>query len=290
VSDTASFGYGPGGATIQSVTANLSRRVRFQTPRQVGDQIIVEVSEDGIKWSAINVPVTNSGVTYTVSPFVTQNGTTYGVGRVTPVSNTDVDVWFGQYAESSSTYGSTGRAWSTGGSSWYWRVRKSSAGAAVGFGIVSSQSAGLLPATNANLDDATATRLGLKQYLHGTTYNGGNAPTITCSQAGFAVVRGVFIPYQTQDGAWRLKFNMVGTFTSATLTGIIFVVAGITIKNTTNFFQGISATPYSGLAAIYQQYVNPNTANFNCSFASSSQAGCIFSGDIELDSKPTWAY
>ena len=39
--------------------------------------------------------------------------------------------------------------------------------------------AGGVAVLSSALDDATATQLGLKQYLHGTTYNGGIAPTVT---------------------------------------------------------------------------------------------------------------
>ena len=65
------------------------------------------------------------------------------------------------------------------------------------------------------MSNAEATLRGLKQYLHGTAYNGGNAPTV----GGVAgVTRGVFVPYQTQDGTWRLKFNLVVNSLSAWIT------------------------------------------------------------------------
>ena len=155
---------------------------------------------------------------------------------------------------------------------------------------VSSGVAGIFPALNTELDNVTATRLGLKQYLHGTTYNGGNAPTLTCAQAGFSVNRAVFVPYQCQDGSWRVKFNVSTSFTPATITGAGITVNGLIGKNISGFYQSISCVPFSGSAAVYQAYIAPNTSTLTGSFASSSQGGILFSGDVELESKPTWAY
>lgn len=155
-------------------------------------------------------------------------------------------------------------------------------------GIVAA--AGGLVFTTASLSDVQATRLGLKQYLHGTTYNGGLAPTVTCGQAGFAVVRAVFVPYQVQDGSWRLRFNMSGTFTSNTLTTFVYTVAGIASKAGTNNYQSVTALLLTGNATLYQSYIGPNSNSFALYFSSSSQNGAMLSGDIELESKPTWAY
>lgn len=156
-------------------------------------------------------------------------------------------------------------------------------------GIVSSAAAGLFPSLTSSLDNATATQLGLKQYLHGTTYNGGNAPTVTCAQGGFSVGRAVFVPYQTQDGTWRLKFNMYYAFTSATVTAVTVSVNGVTFKNSSFYSQAFSVAP-SVSTTITNGYVTPNTGNMTASVTSSTQTGFGISGDIELDSKPTWAY
>jgi len=52
-----------------------------------------------------------------------------------------------------------------------------------------------LPAPTA-YSDADATRMGLKQYLHGTSYNGGISPTVTGIGSVSTILRAVFIPYQ----------------------------------------------------------------------------------------------
>ena len=145
--------------------------------------------------------------------------------------------------------------------------------------------------TSASLSDVQATILGLKQYLHGTTYNGGNAPTVTCSQsAGYTTTRGVFIPYQMQDGTWRLKFNAVGVFTAATLTNFSVTVNGIATKNISGNYQSVTGWGLAAASPANQAYIASNGNTFVIIFASQSQNGFIISGDIELNSKPTWAY
>lgn len=154
---------------------------------------------------------------------------------------------------------------------------------------VSTSNQGAFPSLTSSLDNATATQLGLKQYLHGTTYNGGIAPTVTSSQAGLIVDRAVFIPYQTQDGAWRLKCNVATRFTSATVTSVTTTVNGITSKNISNINQAISVI-FQNSGTLSQSYIASNTNNFVTGVASSTQTGVAFYADIELNAKPTWAY
>lgn len=155
------------------------------------------------------------------------------------------------------------------------------------FGGVKTFNGGLVFAAS-SLSDAQATILGLKQYLHGTTYNGGIAPTVTCGQAGFAVGRAVFVPYQMQDGSWRLKFNITSNFTSATITSVTVSIAGISFK--TGTIQSVSSLFLSNVNPS-RSYANPTTGDVLVSITvSSTAAGVNISGDVELDSKPTWAY
>ncbi len=177
-SDTTSFGYGPGGATIQSITALLNRRVRFQTPIQPSDILTVEVSKDRLTWQPVNRSVFDTSGA--VSPFLFEAASTYGVGRTEIVNSTDVNVYFGQYVDKSFggavTFGQAGIAWSTFGGNWYWRVRKSSAGAAVGFGIVApGTSAGLVSASGLpGNTTGNAIASGYVGELYGTQRNGTN--------------------------------------------------------------------------------------------------------------------
>jgi hypothetical protein len=145
-SDTTSFAYGPSGASIQSITAALSRRVRFQRPIQSGDVIVVEVDTDNTGvW--VPLPATQGSTGRQISALTVLNNTQYGMGSVKYINSTDVEIDFGQYRSSdATTLGGAGPAWSTVSGA-KWRVRKSSAGAAVGFGIVTSTSSGLVPAS-----------------------------------------------------------------------------------------------------------------------------------------------
>lgn len=282
-SNSTYYGYGPNGTSIPAIASTTTTgesktvyTVVFQTPVQATDQVVVELN-DGNGWfnAAQRFP-----------PF-TNNAASYGVLLVA-INSTTYRVAFGNagYGTSNATtYGAAGGAWS-GVTSWRWRVRKSSAGAAVGFGIVSSQSAGLLPVSNSNLDDATATRLGLKQYLHGTTYNGGIAPTITLGGGGgtlSSVDLSSFIPYQTQDGTWKLKVNIVVTVSSAVRTLAALDVVGISV-GTLQAIYGLSST--SPLTAT--SYVSSN--RFQIDHSSSTTTKYYFSGEVVLSSKPTWAY
>ena len=133
------------------------------------------------------------------------------------------------------------------------------------------------------LSDAAATSLGLKQYYHGTSYNGGNAPTVSSDAAAtVSIIRGVFVPYQTQDGTWRMTCNINlshGSDTTHTIT-----VNGITLKNVSNYYQPLACVNNDG-----QAVGNPNTGTWSVTY-SANKTGSHFSGDVELDSKPTWAY
>jgi hypothetical protein len=140
-----------------------------------------------------------------------------------------------------------------------------------------------LPAPTA-YSDADATRMGLKQYVGdgSTSYNGGN--TITLSGSGVVVRRAVFVPYQVQDGSWRLKFNFYVACTST--TNLTANVSGILAKNVSNYLQALSGFPGGNYGRAYIS-PNTNTITMTSDLATTSMGA---SGDIELESKPTWAY
>jgi hypothetical protein len=144
---------------------------------------------------------------------------------------------------------------------------------------------------SSSLSDVQATILGLKQYLHGTTYNGGNAPTVASAQAGFAVQRAIFIPYQCQDGSWRCKFNICAGITAASLTSIIMTVNGIVAKNSTNYLQSVSGYQNTaGNAVASATFVGSNSNQIVANFVTATVTYTNASGDVELNAKPTWAY
>ena len=145
--------------------------------------------------------------------------------------------------------------------------------------------------TSASLSDEQATILGLKQYLHGTTYNGGNAPTVTSALAGFAAVRALFIPYQLQDGAWRVRLNLSGTYTLTNFTGTTVTIAGLTFKGIASNVQTLSVQINNAAAAnfAFSTVNGTSVISISTNGASNSNTLCI-AGDVELNAKPTWAY
>ena len=124
---------------------------------------------------------------------------------------------------------------------------------------------------------------GLQEYIGGQTYNS-VALTVTPPTGG-ANTRSVFMPYQTLDGTWRLKFNIACSMTLSTVGTI--AIAGVTFKNVSNYFQAVAACPTNG-AAFGSGSVSPNTNTITFTL-SGNTAAIYISGDVELDSKPTWA-
>ena len=131
---------------------------------------------------------------------------------------------------------------------------------------------------------ATATQSGLikaeKQYVHGTDF------TVTSTSAGTEVFsRGVAVPYQTYDGAWRMKFNI--QFTHDADGAYTITIPDVVFKNVTDYRQMVgfmgSNSSYSG-----RVFTNPNTATISVQTNTSNTETSI-SGDVELNSKPTWA-
>lgn len=142
------------------------------------------------------------------------------------------------------------------------------------------------------LSDVEATKLGFKVYSHGTSYNGGNSPTITLTAGSGLVVQSCrFIPYQVQDGSWRLKLNTYLTQTSA--GSMQWAIAGVTFPTGNN-----SANPIAG--GNQQLAVGiPSTSLSRYAIADgpsivhsadSTFSGGIYSGDVAIVSKPNWAY
>ena len=151
--------------------------------------------------------------------------------------------------------------------------------------IVASATDGLMPFSLSSLDNATATRMGLKVYLGGTNYNGGISPTLQGTPPGYSAQRIALIPYQVQDGSWRMKFNIAYTMTSSTVadfTGII----GVTLISTQ---QTCSPSTQTG-ASISPLVASIGSASGFVFRFNTAVTGVLMSGDIEIASKPTWAY
>jgi len=149
-------GYGPAGAVISgALTATRKKTITWQTPMQIGDVEVIEIQMGGVGPWVPMIGAADSGVVNIgIAPYnFAGTGTganTYGVHLSRNASSvTQSLVEFGL----SCTAYWDGSAWIklgwdqlTSGSRW--RVRKSSAGAAVGFGIVQpGVSSGLVSAS-----------------------------------------------------------------------------------------------------------------------------------------------
>lgn len=134
------------------------------------------------------------------------------------------------------------------------------------------------------MSDVQATRMGFKIYTPGVTYAAAfNALTGTNS---FNPGDAFFFPYMTQDGNWRMRFNITGTITTGLTT--VVTVPGVTFVNLagTNTGQAISAAFNNGTAV---GWANDNAGTLSAT-TSSASAAIGLSGDVQLASKPTWAF
>ena len=125
------------------------------------------------------------------------------------------------------------------------------------------------------MSDELATKLGFKQYTSGFTVTGTN----------YTLGRAVLIPYQMQGGEWRLKFNIFGT-TSPTTDELTITISGITFKSGVN--QGVASGGANLGAAIEFQIAEGGGGDIRMNEAGNGGAWPV-SGDVELESKPTWA-
>jgi hypothetical protein len=140
------------------------------------------------------------------------------------------------------------------------------------------------------MTDAEATRLGLKSYSHGVTYTGSpNSPTVTLTAGGgtlSSVVLAKFMPYQIQDGTWRMRFNLKAELSSAARSVTGLSIAGITF---TAQDHGVVGNNAGGIATTYA-VASASGSQVTMGFPSATTDTAIFSGDVALASKPTWAY
>ncbi len=119
-----------------------------------------------------------------------------------------------------------------------------------------------------------------KQYLHGVDF------TVTMDLVE-TVSRAVAVPYQTSDGAWRMIFTIASVVGAGVRTSGTYTIPGVTFKNVALYFQEVAGG--TDVAAPYTAMCTPNTGNIFISHVSISTTKYWVSGDLELESKPTWA-
>jgi hypothetical protein len=116
------------------------------------------------------------------------------------------------------------------------------------------------------------------------------ADKITSGMSGFVVTRATAIVYMDAFGNYRMRFSVSASITAQTLNGgTLIAISGVTFKNVGGFDQPCAAFNSGTNPASYAS-ASPGTGNVNLSAINSSLANRIAcSGDVELDSKPTWA-
>lgn len=255
--DTSTTVFGSAGSvTGGALTTNRNKTITWATPIQSTDEFVIEIN-NGSGW----VSADQFGIGYT-----RQNSINYGVTLTAPTSTTSIVGFQRYYLPSGATYGAAGADWP---SNWYWRVRKTS-GRSVSYPLVTSTTAGLQPQTTAQT-------------------------SLTVTSTGWATTRAVGIAYADTAGVWRLKFNIVGTLTGLATDNFLQVtVSGVTFKNTTNYYQSVAVAHYDsttiqmpGLVA----FITPGGSTLQGQWYGVVDRNGIwgFSGDVELESKPTWA-
>ena len=254
--------------------------VNFSQPILQTTLPIIEFTEDsGATWSQTSRVTFNSKIN--------ANNAVYGMW-IEPRNSASVWVVFGNSGrQAGTTYGSTGISWAgiAGNNQYRWRLRAVNGGAAVGFPIAPAN----ITLINSTDNYSGNTKLGLMSYSHGTTYNGGIAPTVTLTAGGgtlTSVTKAVFVPYQMADGSWRIKFNFRVVLSSTARTTIGLSVNGITFPSLDQAISGNNA----GAAAVTYAVASSSGSQLTMGFSSATTDTAIYSGDVELASKPTWAY
>ena len=156
--------------------------------------------------------------------------------------------------------------------------------AAVGATLPLSINPSIITVVDTATEYSGNTKLGLMQYVAGTNYSGGISPTVTGTN--WSTVRATFVPYQMADGTWRLRFNIQGNFSVATVATSLSV-NGLTVKASIN--QAVAGFHSDGVDTWVKGQAN-GTANTISVYAGAARTSFCLSSDIELNSKPTWAY
>jgi hypothetical protein len=117
----------------------------------------------------------------------------------------------------------------------------------------------------------------LKQYSEA---NG----DFTVTGTNWTTTRAVAVPYKTSDGAWRMILNFDGSL-SVAAASLSLTVSGVTFKNVSGYTQPVTYQVTSDWAS---GSVNPGGSTIS---GNSGSVGVNWrlSGNVELDSKPTWA-
>lgn len=225
-SDTTSFGYGVDGVALGAFTAARTKRVRFTTPIQPTDVIILEYKRDSSpNWQSVSPRFTRY-----------KNTNDYGIESGI-VNSTDVDVFFQDYADN---LGAGNRRWDPAalGTGFKWRVRKVSGGATVGFPVEYSNLT-MQGQGNGMFYQSEAATLTFTGFSTATTLS------VTITRIGNVVT--MLIPAigaKTKDATVNLTATGIPTWARPAAA-----LNGLGLYEATNTFSGITIGTTGGLQA-----------------------------------------
>lgn len=210
--------FGPSGAAIPSIaqgTGTTVRTLNFTGPRQQGDSYALELQFNS---SGAWTPAASA------TPWIVGgSGWRYGAEFYDDGTSFSVTFGNGGTVPNGAFTGNGASAWNTG---WKWRVRKTSAGAAVGFGIVSpGTSAGLVSA--AGLPGNTTGNPIASGYVGERIFANSSGSVTWSAAATYYNVASISLP----PGIWAVSGTVV--FFSSTATGITRLIAAISTSSTT---------------------------------------------------------
>jgi len=132
--NSSATAYGPQGVQMTgALTDTRSKTVTWLSPRSVTDEISIELSRDGVSW-------TNSAALAPYSLNSTGSNALSGGIFLNASTTTTTDVSFCRYSAIAND-DAPAFDWGTG---FYWRVKKTKAGVAVGFGLAAAGNSGLI--------------------------------------------------------------------------------------------------------------------------------------------------
>jgi hypothetical protein len=113
---------------------------------------------------------------------------------------------------------------------------------------------------------------------------------------GISVVRQIFRAYQTESGKWFLKINLAMTGSGGSSTNdFTFSISDVLFKNTGDYDQPVLCNTGGGglgQSSAYNAFAKPNTNEIRV-FTTLAQVFSSyywsFNGEVELESKPSWA-
>ena len=158
-------------------------------------------------------------------------------------------------------------------------------------GLVTTSSAGLVPPPTL-MSDELATILGKKTYSvdQSTTYNNGEVIVASSIHITITSSEGYMIPYQVQDGSWRLVVNVNVFFNTNYASNDQITFSSVTTSLTQSILMW-SGGGGGGGTSDYDRSSFEASDYFAYKFSSGTAGtGIYINGDVHIDAKPTWAY